>query len=191
MKINLFYLLRALLLLIFIGGTIFFYYSSPDELISFIGVENAYTLMFTLAFLGGLTTFSGIPYHAILILLASGGLNPFVLGIYAAGGVMAGDATSYYIGYSGKILVPRPVQRILEKFCSFCLAQPKLLPLGFFLYGSLVPFSNDFIVISMGLAHYPFWKVMIPLGIGNIVFNVSLAYLAIYAYDFLKKLLLF
>ena len=139
--------------------------------------------MFALAFLGGLTTFSGIPYHAVLLVLASGGLNPLYLGISAASGVMAGDATSYYIGYSGSALVPRRLERILQKFCSVCLARPRILPVLFFLYGSLVPFSNDFIVISMGLARYPFWRVMLPLGAGNLVFNISLAYFALYAYD--------
>lgn len=185
---NALHIFRIALLLLFVGGTIFFYYSSPEELILFIGVENAYALMFILALLGGLTTFSGIPYHAILIMLASGGLNPFFLGISAASGVMVGDTTSYYIGYRGGTFVPQGIQKILQKFCTFCLAHPKMLPIIFFLYGSFVPFSNDFIVISMGLARYPFWRVMVPLGLGNFVFNISLAYFALHAYDFIKNI---
>lgn len=188
MKIKSFYLFRIALLLFFVGWSIFFYYSSPEGIINFIGVENAYVLMFVLALLGGLTTFSGIPYHVILIMLASGGLNPLFLGISASSGVIAGDATSYFIGYNGRQIVPQKIQKNLQWFCAFCLARPKLLPVAFFLYGSLVPFSNDFIVISMGLARYPFWRVMIPLGLGNLVFNTSLAYLAIYAYGFLKNI---
>ena len=62
------------------------------------------------------------------------------------------------------------------------------MPIAFFLYDSLVPLSNDFIVISMGLARYPFWRVMIPLGLGNLVFNISLAYLALYVYGFIKNI---
>ena len=191
MKKSYLYIFRIILIFLFIGATIFFYYSSPDELILFIGVENAYLLMFVLALLGGLTTFSGIPYHAILVILASGGLNPLLLGVSAASGVMIGDATSYYLGYSGGTFVPQKIQKILQKFCNFCLAYPRLSPIAFFLYGSLVPFSNDFIVISMGLARYPFWRVMVPLGLGNLVFNISLAYFALYAYGLLKSIFWF
>lgn len=59
--------------------------------------------------------------------------------------------------------------------------QPWVVPSALFLYGSLIPFSNDFIVISLGVAHYPFWKVMIPLGLGNITFNIWLAFAGAYA----------
>ncbi|MBU3956282.1 hypothetical protein KJ633_07460 [bacterium] len=143
-------------------------------------------LIFILAFIGGLTTFSGVPYHLVLITLATGGLNPLLLGLATAFGVMLGDSTSYYIGYQGRIIIPDRLQKILQQVRYFGLKYPKILPLFFFLYGSLVPFSNDFIVISMGLSRYPFWRVMIPLGLGNLVFNISLAYLAVYAYAFLQ-----
>lgn len=191
MKINPLYIFRIVLLLVFVSASIFFYYSSPEKLILFVGVNNAYILMFILAALGGLTTFSGVPYHAILVLLASGGLDPFFLGSAAASGVMLGDATSYYIGYNGGSIVPQRAQKILQRFCAFCLARPNILPVAFFLYGSLVPFSNDFIVISMGMIRYPFWRVMVPLGLGNLVFNISLAYVAFHAYEFLKSTFLF
>ncbi|MBI2096770.1 MAG: hypothetical protein HYT40_01265 [Candidatus Sungbacteria bacterium] len=160
-------------------------YSSPERIVGFIGVTNAYTLIFILAFLGGVTTFSGIPYHLVLITLATGGLNPLLLGFSAAGGVMLGDSTSYYVGYRGGAIVPQGVQKIFQQIYSFSSKYPKILPLFCFLYGSLVPFSNDFITISAGIARYPFWRVMLPLGLGNAVFNVSLAYLATYARDFL------
>lgn len=180
----------ALLPISFISISVFFYYSSSEKLILYIGVENAYILMFFLALWGGLTTFSGVPYHAVLVLLASGGLNPLILGVSTAVGVTLGDTTSYYVGYSGGSVVPQRVQKVLQKFCDFCLARPRLTPIMFFLYGSFVPFSNDFIVISMGLARYPFWRTMIPLSLGNLIFNISLAYIALYAYDFIKGIFL-
>lgn len=181
------YFPRIVLILFFISLSIFFYvYSSPEKLIELIGVNNTYALIFTLAFFGGLTTFSGIPYHLVLITLATGGLNPLFLGLSTAFGVMLGDSTSYYIGYQGSLIIPQGLQKILQPIRSFALKHPKTLPLFFFLYGSLVPFSNDFIVISMGLSQYPFWRVMIPLGLGNLVFNISLAFLANHAYSFLQ-----
>ena len=169
--------------------SLFLLYSSPEKLINFIGIENAYFLIFVLAFIGGLSTFFGGPHHWVLIALATGGLNPLFLGLSASFGVMLGDSTSYFIGYHGSAIVPVGIQKFLQKIQSFFMKFPKFLPLFIFLYGSFVPFSNDFIAISMGLARYPFWRVMIPLGLGNVVFNVSLSFLAIYAYDFLQKFL--
>jgi len=181
------YIPRIMLILLFISMSFYFYaYSSPEEMISFIGVKNAYSLIFVLAFLGGMTTFSGIPYHLVLITLATGGLNPLFLGLSTATGVMLGDSTSYYVGYQGSVIIPGALQKILMIIRNFGLKHPKILPLFFFLYGSLSPFSNDFIVISMGLSQYPFWRVMVPLGLGNLVFNISLAYLATQAYNLLK-----
>lgn len=191
MKINLSFILRIALLIVFVSVSLFFFYSSPEKLILLIGVKNAFIMIFVLAFVGGLTTFSGVPYHAVLVLLASGGLDPFLLGLSAAIGVMLGDTTSYFLGYSGRDVLPPVVKRILQRFFAFCLNHQKILPIAFFLYGSFVPFSNDFIVISMGLARYPFWKVMIPLGLGNLVFNISLAYLVLHANDIMNGVLFY
>ena len=182
------YLPRVTLVLFFVGCSFLLYYSSPEKLIEFIGIENAYLFMFFLALLGGITTFSGIPYHLVLITLAAGGLNPFLLGVSSAVGVMIGDSTSYFVGHQGRVIIHQGIQKVLGKISSFGFKYPRILPLFFFLYGSFVPFSNDFIAISMGLARYPFWRVMLPLGAGNLVFNISIAFLASYAYDFLQSI---
>ena len=168
--------------------TISFFFSrySADYLIETVGNDNAYILMFALAFAGGLSTFSGVPYHLVLIALAAGGLNPLYLGIVTAVGVSIGDSTSYFIGYEGRAILPNGIQKFFQKLIDFFMKRKKFLPIFFFLYGSLAPFSNDFIVISMGYARYPFWRVMIPIGLGNVVFNTMLAVLAIYSYSFLQ-----
>ena len=50
-------------------------------------------------------------------------------------------------------------------------------------------YSGEIVRTSeMGVLHYPFWGMMIPLGFGNAVFNVSLAFLAAYAYGLLQSL---
>src|SRR3989344_968962 len=115
MKKNILRYAPALLLItFFILWSFVFHYSSPESIIDWVGVENAYLLIFILALMGGFTTFSGIPYHVVLVALAVGGLNPFILGIAASFGVMIGDSTSYYIGYGGRVLVPEKIQKWLE-----------------------------------------------------------------------------
>jgi hypothetical protein len=53
-----------------------------------------------------------------------------------------------------------------------------------FVYGSISPLSNDLITIPGGMARISYLKVMIPLGLGNIVFNITLCYLIVYANAF-------
>lgn len=181
------YLPRVVFIVFFIFFSAVFYFWSPETLISHIGVQNSYLIIFFLALIGGLTTFSGVPYHLVLISLASGGTNPFLLGLITSIGVMIGDSTSYFLGFEGRDIIPKKIQKFLEKIFKFGSRYPKFMPVFFFLYASLTPFSNDFIVISAGLAKYPFWKVMIPLALGNMIFNIGLAYLANDAYSLLQK----
>lgn len=177
------YLPRLIFITFFVSFSLLFYYSSPEQVISFIGAENGYFIIFILALIGGLTTFSGVPYHLVLLTLAAGGLNPLLLGLCTAVGVMLGDTTSYFIGYGGREVIPEKIQKYLHKLFAFGAKYPRALPVFFFLFGALTPLSNDFIVISAGLAKYPFKKVMIPLALGNLVFNIMVAYLGFYAYS--------
>lgn len=184
-------LLSATPFLFFAGISIYFYlYSSPEQLVELVGAENSFFLIFVLALLGGLTTFSGVPYHLVLITLAIGGLSPLFLGISTAVGVILGDTTSYFVGYSGGEVMPSRVQKIVDRVYIYTDGYPKLLQVFFFLFGALTPISNDFIVISAGIAKYPFWKVMIPLAFGNLIFNITLSYFAISAYGLLQGVLL-
>ncbi|MHB1316783.1 MAG: DedA family protein [Minisyncoccota bacterium] len=180
------YIPTILPIIFFLSFSIIFYIVTPEGIISFIGVENAYLLMFILALIGGLSTFSGVPYHVVLVALAVGGVNIFLLGAITAIGVMVGDSTSYYIGYKGGGLLPEKAQIFLGRLRDIKNKYPKLLPVIFLFYGSFLPFSNDVVVIPMGILKYPFWRVMVPLGIGNIIFNIGLGLIAVYAYDFLK-----
>ncbi|OGZ45788.1 MAG: hypothetical protein A3C84_00760 [Candidatus Ryanbacteria bacterium RIFCSPHIGHO2_02_FULL_48_12] len=182
------YATRLIPIFFFVGFSLAFYYLPPESIIGFIGVENAYALIFILALLGGLTTLSGIPYHVVLVALAVGGLNPFFLGLSTAVGVMLGDSTSYYLGSQGRVLLSPRMQSILERLSHLQQKYPRLLPVLFFLYGCIVPFSNDIITIPAGLLGYPFWRVMLTLGLGNLVFNISLAFVAAYAYGILQYL---
>lgn len=163
---------------------------SPETLIERIGVESAYTLLFVLALLGGFSVFSGVPYYIVLVTLATSGLNPYVLGSIAALAVMLGDSTSYMLGYLGRSVVPEQMQPMLARITAFEERHPRMLPAFFFCYGLCAPFSNDLITIPMGISHYPFWKVFIPLAVGNTIFNISLALLSVHAYSFVQSVFL-
>lgn len=179
---------RFLPLFAIVGFSLLFWFSSPEQVLSMVGVENAYLLIFFLALIGGLSTFSGVPYHVILVALAAGGLDPFLLGSVTAVGVMLGDSTSYYLGRQSAAIIPEQVLVRVQKLGFVKERYPRLLPFLFFCFGALLPISNDIITIPMGILRYPFWKTMIPLGLGNLVFNIGLALLSVHAYELVARL---
>lgn len=176
-------LFTSTLIVIFVTISILIGNIPTESLVAFVGDENIFILMFVLGLVGGLTTFSGIPYHLILMSLASAGASPILLGIVTASGVMIGDSVTYGLGKrAGKILGPR-VKNILNHLKSALETHPQILTPALILYGTISPFSNDFVVASLSFMGYTYKKVIIPLTIGNVFYNTALAYLGYYYYD--------
>lgn len=171
------------LLLLFVAVSITLGGIPSDTLISYVGSNNAFILMLVLGTIGGLTTFTGIPYHFILMSFAAGGVNPIGLGLATATGVMMGDSTMFLLSKKVKDSLSPKILDIVNHASVHLSKNPKLITPALILYGTFSPFSNDFIVASMSLMGYSFKRIIIPLAIGNIFFNIGLAYLGLYAYD--------
>ncbi len=154
-----------------------------DTIVAYIGVDRAPLLMFLLGMIGGLSTFTGIPYHLVLMGLAAGGATPWLLGIATASGVMVGDSTTYLLSREAKQLVSGKVTIWLGMVARTLAAHPRLITPVLMLYGTISPFSNDFIVASLTLMGYSYRRIIIPLTIGNTFYNIALAYLGYYYYD--------
>lgn len=155
------------------------YQLSPEGIVKAIGSESGYVFAFVAGFLGGVSTFTTVPYALIVITLGAAGLSPVFLGLSAAFGLVLGDSTSYLIGYHGRKVIPSAFQVYFEKFSEWLLTRKYswLIPIVVFFYAALIPFSNDLVVISFGFARYPYWKLIIPLAAGSVVFNTIIAYL--------------
>jgi membrane protein YqaA with SNARE-associated domain len=164
---------------------LFIFFVGADVLVEYIGTENAYVLMFTVAAFSGLSTFNSVPYYSVLLVLANTGVSPVLLGTASALGVMTGDSFSYFIGRQGSSLIPSVLEPIFDKINNLAKYKPNIYTLVCFLYGSMCPLSNDFITISSGMARISYLRVMLPLALGNIVFNIAIAYTAIYAHNWL------
>ena len=165
---------------------IIYLYVDTEALFKIIGTANSYLMMFVIAFLGGMTTFNFIPYYSVIFLLVSAGLNPFFVGLCSAIGVICGDTFSYYMGYSGGKVIPEKYKNFFYRVSAFAEKHPKLFLVLCFIYGCVSPLSNDFITIPAGISKIPFKQVLAPLFFGNLGFNISLAYLVLYAYDYIK-----
>lgn len=166
--------------------SILIYQFPPDAIVERLGVTNGFVIAFIASFLGGLSTFTSVPYTFVVVTLGAGGLHPLALGLVSAFGLFLGDSTSYLLGYYGHHVVPNGLQEELQKVHEWLMNRKRawVIPIYIFLYGAFFPLSNDFVVISFGLARYPFWRVMIPLALGSIIFNMILAYLGKYGVEY-------
>jgi hypothetical protein len=96
---------------------------------------------------------------------------------------MVGDSTTYLISKQASQHIPAGLRVYLNAVARFLRSYPRLIMPLLVLYGALSPFSNDFIVASLTLTGHSYRNIIIPLTIGNVIFNVGLAYLGFYAYD--------
>lgn len=138
-----------------------------EDLIDLIGSDNAYILMFVLGMIGGFTTFTEVPYHFVLMSLAADGLSPIWLGVTTAIGVMLGDSTMFLIGKQVKGSLPSRVEATIDHLSTYFLSLPHLVTPALVAYGTASPFSNDFVVASLSIGGYGYWRTLIPLTIGK------------------------
>lgn len=171
------YLLALLPVLLFSIGI---FLIGAENITEYIWIENSYIFMFIIAFLGGISLFSGVPYPLILITLALWGSNILYLSIATTIGVMLWDSTSYYIWKKAKNAFTWKTKNILDKILSIYDLYPKYIMLFFFVYGICSPFPNDMITLSSGIKKYNFWKTMIPLTLWNFIFCLLISYFAEY-----------
>lgn len=164
----------------YLAVILWLYLLTPEQIIAALGIQNSYLLLFVMAFIGGISTFVVIPYVFVMVGLAFGGLDPFVLGFIAATGEALGDCTSYWLGRYMSGVLPPVTHRWLDRLITLYSKKPRLLPLFCFCYGAFIPFSNDFVTIPMGMSRYSFWKTMLPLWLGNIVYNTGVTLIALY-----------
>ncbi|MBI2042959.1 hypothetical protein HYT25_01055 [Candidatus Pacearchaeota archaeon] len=183
------FLIAFVVVLVFVLWSILLYNYPPTEIVALIGVENGYLLTFLSALLGGTSVLFPFPYYLVVFTLGAGGLNPFLLGIASGIGLVLGDSTTYYLGYKGREIISGRIVGIFNKIHSWASQKPKwVMPTLLFFYGAFFPAPNDVIVIPLGLARYPYMKVVIPLVLGNIVFSTIVAFAGIYGWEWILSL---
>ena len=171
---------------LFIVWSFILYKITPSQIVNYIGINNSYVIIIILGFLGGTSILFPFPYYLFVFSFAAGGSNPLILGICAGIGVAVGESTSYLVGYQGRSILSKSHQKKLNYLCKNC-DKPKntiLISLILFLYGAFIPLPNDIMILPLGAARYNYWKLIIPLGLGNIIFNIILAYSGIYGWHF-------
>lgn len=166
-----------LLLLFVIGWCVLLYFISPEKIISVIGVETGYLLIFLTALIG-ISGWASAPFYTSLaILSASGNLNPFILILITAPARTVGDVLFFVLGHKGHNFSNELANGRLRSFFQSLNKQPGwVIPLVAYLYTSVAPLPKEFLMIILGLGKVHFRWTFIAVLLGNATF-ILLVYL--------------
>lgn len=139
--------------------------------------------MFVLGMIGGFIIFIGIFYYFVLMSLVVGGFNFIGLGVSIVLGVMIGDSVMYFLGSCVKINLLLCVEVIVEKFVIYFDYYFCWVSFVFVVYGVMLLFLNDFVVVLLSMIGYNYWWIIVLLVIGNIFYNIVIVYFGFYVYD--------
>jgi len=171
------------LIAIFAFWIIILYKIPPTEIVDKVGVQNSYLLVFVLAIIGGISILFPLPYYLVVFTFAAGGSNPILLAVMAGTGVAVGDSTSYLVGYSGREILTGKPMVIFNKIYEWLSKKPKWMLFSFlYAYTAISPLPNDLINVPMGFMRFPYFRLVIPMWLGNMTFNLIIALSGMYGF---------
>ena len=164
-------------------------YSWLVDIALLIGYPGA----FVISFLGCATILLPFPYVGVPFIL--GGLrdlpmhtfafNPWLVGFIAGLGAALGEMVSYLIGYGGGTLINEN-QR--NGFRDFVQKYPRATPFALW-FLAVTPIPDDVLLVPLGAAKYPMWRVFVPQLIGKTMFLTAIAFAGRIGMDWIGMLL--
>lgn len=136
---------------------------------------NGYWGAFVISLIGAASIFIVIPYVGFVFLLATAGLNIWVLSLLSAFGAALGEIISYLVGYAGGRLTDKHHREKYESIHQWIRSHSRFTPLIIFIFG-LTPLPDDLIFIPLGLVRYNFIKAFIPGFLGKATMIITTLY---------------
>ena len=169
-----FLLISTLILVIF--ALIYFYFpgvgSGFNNLIDKVKTfaqNQGYWGAFLFATFGSTSIMIPLPIPLVILLLASAGLNPILLGLIGGVGSVVGESTAYLVGRGGRKIASSGYQKKFQHLNQLIISQPRLTPFLIYLFAA-TPLPDDILLVPLGLIKYGYWKVMVPCFLGKMTF---------------------
>ena len=131
------------------------------------------------SFLGNATILFPFPYIGLPFVL--GGLqntsgvflfDPWIIGILSGLGAILGEMTGYYIGMGGGHFIEKGK---MNGFRLFIERYPRATPLVIWFLAA-TPIPDDVLIVPLGAARYPWWKVFFPGFLGKTMLLTLIAW---------------
>lgn len=164
-----FFLVATVAMVILLWAALLIVYG-PRAIVEYIGVENAYLVIFLLAISGGLSSMTSAPFYAALATFAAGGADPLLLGLVAGASISVGDMLFFTFGKVALAETRLKDNRLVVFFKGLLERSPRWGVPGLVLgYTALTPFPNDLLMVPLGTLKERFWVVAPWLAFGNTI----------------------
>lgn len=175
-KSNIYYILIAIVIFIVAVNALFFFVS-PQEIVSFIGTENAYGIVFITAAIGGLSSITGVALFTTLAMFSAGGADPFLLGLVGGVGIFISDTVFYFVAKYGHKALPEHWGAYVTKALQWIKRYPTwLVFIVVYLYIGFTPLPADVLMATIALAGFPYRKIAPVLLLGSITVAMLVSY---------------
>ena len=163
------------------------YLLGPSNIVDFIGVGNAYLILFVLAVTVGVSSFTAASFYSILLTFALGGANIFVLLFLSALGLTLGDLIFYYLGYKGRnVAEDTKVENKISRFSNWVDNQNYVfVNFLIFIYFSISPFPKDVAALALGFISFRLFNFIIIAFFGNMIFCSIVLFFGFFSFSFI------
>ncbi len=131
-----------------------------------------YPGVFLISLIGNATILIPFPYIAVPFFMGVDPFNPWITGILAGFGAIIGEMTGYIAGYFGRELID---SEKAESFSNYIEHHAHSTPIIIW-FLAITPIPDDFFIVPLGAARYPWWKVFVPGFIGKTMFLTGIAW---------------
>jgi len=128
--------------------------------------------IFLIAVVSGFNLAIPVPAVAFMPVFVASGLNVFAVVVIMAAGMTLADFIGFLLGKASRRIAMSAFERkVLNKFEKIKEKLNWSPALALFLFASLAPFPNEIIVVPMAFLGYRFTYILLPVFLGNMVFN--------------------
>ncbi len=175
---KIFYLLFVL---IFLATFIYIYIIWPHYFVEIIWVQNVYILIFFLSIIWWVFFLTAASFYATLATFIIAWIDIFSISIVAAIWLTIGDLFFYFLWKKSRILFKDTnLSKKIKNFSNWILNKSdRSIFIFLILYWSFAPLPNDIPSSWLWIAKYPLNKIILPIFIWNINYNLMIWFLAL------------
>jgi len=145
------------------------------------GALGVYVALFVISIFANMTVIFPVPYTiALAVIIFLQDVDPIILGIFAGSGAALGEITAYYIGKGSASLTDTTKNESIEKM-KMRIKKGYAVPLMFLCAATPIP--DDQLLLLLGYAGYPLWKMLVTYFFGKITLCLWTAFLIKFAWE--------
>lgn len=169
----------AAIALFLVAWVVLYLLVPAEEIVRWLGVENAYLVVLLLSVVGALGSITTVSSYPAIVTFAAGGMHPFVLGLVSGIGLTIGDAIFYYFFGELKVLLRGRTKEWAVSVGEWLESRPGwVIPAVTYVWVGMLPIANNILTGALAITGYRFRKILVPLFLGNVTFPAAVAYLS-------------